>query len=228
MATAIIFEDSLTVPACERLEAFQQWTRSDAFPGHGRIDWIGGRIEVDMSPENLFTHGTLKTELAAKVYGVIREGDRGEVFVDRTRVTCRSADLSAEPDVMVVTHAAVDSGRVTYGPGSGQSRSFVEIQGGPDLIIEIVSDASVQKDTRRLPPAYHAAGVRELWLVDARSQPPVFQVLRHGEQAYEPNLPDTDGWMISPVLERQIRLTVHATARGTPRYDLQIRSLPQA
>ena len=50
IATAIVFEDFLTVPACEGLGEFRQWTRSDGFPARGRIDWIAGQIEIDMSP----------------------------------------------------------------------------------------------------------------------------------------------------------------------------------
>lgn len=223
MATAIIFEDALTVRACEGLGEFRRWTRSSDFPDRGRIDWIAGRIEVDMSPENLFTHGTLKTELAAKIYGVIRDTDRGEVFVDRTRVVCPAADLSVEPDVLVVTHATIDAGRAAFVPASGQAGAFVEIEGGPDLVVEIVSDASVSKDTRRLPPAYHAAGVTELWIVDARTQPLMFQVLRRGPQEYDAVEPQADGWVESAVLKRQVRLVVHATPRGTPRYDLEVR-----
>ena len=63
MATAVVFEDSLTIPACAALGAFRAWTRSGSFPERGRIDWVHGRIEVDMSPENLFSHGTLKLSL---------------------------------------------------------------------------------------------------------------------------------------------------------------------
>ncbi len=232
MATAIIFEDSLTVPVCAGLDAFRDWTRSVDFPDLGRIDWIEGRIEVDMSPENLFTHGTLKTELAAKIYSLIREGDRGEVFIDRARVVCPTADLSVEPDVVVVTHAAIDAGRVRFVPASGKpvspacsaASSFVEIEGGPDLVVEIVSDASVHKDTRRLPPAYYAAGVRELWIVDARGQAPEFRVLHRGPQGFEPLPLNAGGWTESTILERHVRLTVHQTPRGIPRYELQVRS----
>lgn len=223
MATAIIFEDSLTVPACEGLGEFRKWTRSDDFPDRGRIDWIEGRIEIDMSPENLFTHGTLKTEMAAKIYGVIREADRGHVFVDRTRVVCSAANLSVEPDVVVVTHAALDAGRVSFVPAIAQASSFVEIEGGPDLVVEIVSDASVHKDTRRLPPAYYAAGVTELWIVDARDRPPMFRIFRRSHEDFAALQPQADGWVESAVLGRQVRLIVHDTPRGTPRYDLEIR-----
>ncbi len=223
MATAIIFEDALTIPSCDGLGEFRVWTRSTGFPEKGRIDWLGGRIEVDMSPENLFTHGTLKTELAARIYGVIREANRGEVFVDRTRVVCPAADLSVEPDVVVVTHASIDAGRVAFVPASSDSGSFVEIEGGPDLVVEIVSNASVHKDTRRLPPAYHAAGVRELWIVDVRTESPVFRVLRRGRRGYEDVPVTADGWRESDVLEREVRLVIQQTPRGTPRYDLKTR-----
>ena len=45
-------------------------------------------------------------------------------------------------------------------------------------MIEIVSDSSVAKDTRRLPAAYHKAGVGEFWLVDARGPETSFTIHR--------------------------------------------------
>jgi hypothetical protein len=115
-------------------------------------------------------------------------------FIDRARVVCPTADLSIDPDVGVVTQAAIDAGGLHFVPAGGKpvspagspASSFVEIEGGPDLVVEIVSDASVHKDTRRLPPAYYAAGVRELWIVDARGQAPEFRVLHRGPQGFEP------------------------------------------
>lgn len=44
---------------------FRAWTRSDRFPERGRIDWLDGVVEVDMAPEDLFTHGTVKVAVAA-------------------------------------------------------------------------------------------------------------------------------------------------------------------
>jgi Uma2 family endonuclease len=43
---------------------------------------------------------------------------------------------------------------------------YIDVEGPPDLIVEIVSDTSVAKDTRRLPEAYFRAGVAEFWLAD--------------------------------------------------------------
>lgn len=45
-------------------------------------------------------------------------------------------------------------GRVTFVPkAGGDPGRFVEVEGGPDLVVLIVGDSSVKKDTRRLPGA---------------------------------------------------------------------------
>ena len=47
----------------------------------------------------------------------------------------------------------------------------------------IARDLSVQKDTRRLPSAHHAAGVLKLWLVDTRRRLVVCRPQREGDKA---------------------------------------------
>ena len=49
----------------------------------GRIDYMQGLIEVDMSPEDLQNHGELKTELVTCIRMAVR--GRGQVFSDRSR-----------------------------------------------------------------------------------------------------------------------------------------------
>jgi Uma2 family endonuclease len=97
----------------------------------------------------------------------------------------------------------------------------VEVEGPPDLIVEIVSDSSAAKDTERLPAAYWRAGVREFWLADARGATLVFQIHRPGPSAYEPVEPDADGYQYSPVLAHRLRLTRNRNARGRWTYDLE-------
>ena len=64
MAATVMFEEQVEVPLnLQSLEDFRRWALSSAFPERGRIDFLAGRIEVDMSPEDLFTHGTLKGEI---------------------------------------------------------------------------------------------------------------------------------------------------------------------
>src|SRR5256885_8764701 len=48
---------------------------------------------------------------------------------------------------------------------------YLELEGTPDMVLEVVSESSVQKDTKRLRQLYWQAGIREYWLVDARREP---------------------------------------------------------
>jgi hypothetical protein len=67
MSCAILIEEQLRIPAINSLVDFRQWLRADDFPEKGRIDYIDGQIEVNMSPEDVFLHGSVKTEIA---YGI--------------------------------------------------------------------------------------------------------------------------------------------------------------
>jgi hypothetical protein len=61
--TSVIFEERIEVPLTMRsLADFRLWALSDDFPETGRIDFIAGKIEVDMAPEEFFCHGGVKTE----------------------------------------------------------------------------------------------------------------------------------------------------------------------
>jgi len=131
------------------LGSFRAWTRSDDFPERGRIDWIGGRLEVDMSPEDLFTHGTPRSAIAARLVDLIQEPEKGFVFIDRARFVCPEADLSVEPDVLVLLVETLESGKARLLPkASRRAGRFVEIEGSADLVVECVSDCSAAKERR--------------------------------------------------------------------------------
>jgi Uma2 family endonuclease len=225
MANAIIFEEQLEIPlSLQTLAAFRVWAATEAFPERGRIDYLAGRIEVDMSPEDLHTHGKLKTEMVGVLWQRVKERQLGELYTDRARVTCPTVGLSTEPDVVLVTDESLDLGRVKLvSRASGGPDRYVELEGPPDLIVEIVSDASVTKDTQRLPAAYHAAGVAEFWLVDARGADLFFQIHRRGQTVYEPAPADPDGYQYSTVLSAWYRLDRSRNQRGRIDYDLLTR-----
>ena len=113
MTASILFEDELRIPyGIDSLATFRQWAFSDAFPDAGRIDYVDRSIEVDSSPDNLFYHSAPKTELGAVIRFRLKATRVGHVFIDNTRVSCPDIDLSVEPDVVVVSHTAIESGRV--------------------------------------------------------------------------------------------------------------------
>jgi Uma2 family endonuclease len=222
---AVIIEESLRIPAdALTFEGFRNWAHSPEFPDTGRVDYLAGDVEVDMSPEDLHTHGIVKVAITAGLHVLVTARELGEVFADSTRITSPLARLSAEPDVVVVLWESLQAGRVRYLPAAGKGPDrFTEIEGAPDVVVEVVSDSSVRKDTERLPPRYAQAGIPELWIVDTRGRDVRFdlQFLQGGE--YVSRGPDAEGWMLSDRLGVLIRLARRKTPLSTWRYLLEHR-----
>jgi len=224
MASVALLENEVEIPAgINNLTEFRRWAHSDDFPEFGRIDYIRGRIEVDMSPEDLFTHGTLKVKVIEVLNGIVEDDDFGILFSDRSRVSNEAADLSAEPDVVIVSHEAVDEGRVRWVPKATQEEGrYIEIEGSPDVVIEIVSDSSQAKDNQRLPQAYFDAGVLEYWLMDARGKELQFVIYHRGGDQFVPVEPDADGWLNSSTLNHSFLLDRRRHQRGYWLYKLLV------
>jgi Uma2 family endonuclease len=163
--------------------------------------------------------------IASALHTLVADSDQGEVFVDRARVVSRFPPLSVEPDAVVVLWDSLRSGRVRYVPSSKkQPDRCTEIEGAPDVIIGVVSDGSVRKDTQRLPPLYARAGIPELWLVDTRKEPLRFDIHLLQEGRYVRVEPDAEGWSRSERLSRSFRLTRRKTPVGTWGYRLEWRA----
>ncbi len=228
MTATVLFEEQIEVPlGIQSLADFRRWAVSDQFPEAGRIDFVGGRIEVDMSPEDLYCHGALKVELIRVLSQHVKTGQLGDLFTDRTRVSAPRANLSVEPDIVFVAVDSLETGRVRLVPkASGGPGRYVELEGGPDLVVEIVSDTSVRKDTERLPAAYFQAGVREFWLADARAEPIVFRIHHRGRTAFQPVDVDRDGYQRSAVFSMLFRLDARRDDRGHWAFDLVVQPSP--
>jgi len=207
--------EAVRIPAgVHNLDEFRRWCQEPEFPERGRIDYLQGDVEVDMSAEDLFTHGTPKAAIAARLHAMVVEDGRGTVFIDCTRVVSPAARLSVEPDVVVVLRESVAAGRVRPVPSSPpRAGRFVELEGAPDLVVEILSDSSASKDRLRLPELYARAGVAELWLVDARGETAALEIrMLRPAGGYSRVAPDGDGpdaWTPSPLLGCRFRLRRH-------------------
>ncbi len=222
MATTLVIEEQIEIPMnLHSLVDFRRWATSDAFPERGRIDYLGGRIEVDMSPEDLFCHSSLKGEIYSSLHPLVKSRDLGYLFIDRARVSSVEADLSAEPDIVLVSHDALATGRVRLiAKAGGEADRYIELEGAPDLIVEVVSDSSVGKDTKRLPKKYFEAGVTEYWLADARREPLVFRIHERGPSGYQAVEPDAEGFQASTLFGCRFRLESRRDAHGHQVFDL--------
>ena len=225
MASCLLLEHDIELPLDVRdLRGFRRWGLSEEFPESGRIDFIQGNIEIDMSPENAFSHGNPKIKLIQALSLIVEKNDLGYLFSDRLRCSSVSADLSVEPDIIFVSHDALDSGRVKLiEQAGGNEDDFIELEGPPDLVIEIVSKSSLAKDTKRLPPAYFKAGVREFGLIDARRDVLRFVIHGRGPRRFVPQSCDARGFQRSMLLKRKFRLDRERDRRGRWRYDLQVK-----
>ncbi|MFV2067130.1 MAG: Uma2 family endonuclease [Pirellulales bacterium] len=222
MARSIIFEERVEIPMDVRtLADFRRWALSDDFPKTGRIAFVARSIGVDMSPEEIFCHGTLKVEIIRVLSQRLKRRGDGHLVTDSTRVSCPQTDLSVEPDIVFLSNETLARDRARLvAKSTGELGRYIEVEGPPDLIAEIVSDSSVAKDTRRLPAAYALAGVREYWLIDARVVPIVFQIHHLSERAYQPAIPDTNGFQQSIVFAAGFRLDGTRDTQGIWHFDL--------
>jgi Uma2 family endonuclease len=179
---SVTIDDRITVPGAALDHAgYRAWVTSRSYPDGVRTTYIEGEVLVEMSPESIETHNKVKTALTAALELYVRERDLGEVFADGVLVTNEPAGLSAEPDLTFVAWSGFEAGRVRLERRAGSDADFVEITGSPDLVVEIVSDSSVTKDTRHLREVYGRAHVLEYWLIDARGPDITFEILSAGE-----------------------------------------------
>jgi Uma2 family endonuclease len=217
----VVFEGELEIPPIHNLEEFREWARSESFPERGRIDYIDGLIEVvDMAPEALGSHGSHKVEIVSVIHQRLKSRRLGKVFVDRTRLSNPRTGLSVEPDVLFVSYASIQSGRVKLVPLRSHPYEYIEVEGEADLVVEIVSHSSVSKDRIQLPKEYFAAGVREYWLVDGRGDELEFEIFRRGRSAFVRTKQDAKGFAPSKVLERSFRFVRNRDEYGFWEYEL--------
>jgi len=175
-----------------------------------------------MTPEDYYSHGGLKVEVVRVLGDIVKAGDLGDLRSDRTRISTTEADLSAEPDLIFVSFDSLASGRARLvAKVTEEADRYVEVEGAADLVVEIVSDRSVTKDTVRLPVAYWRAGVLEYWLMDARGEELLFRIHRRGPSGYLPASVDAEGFQYSGVLQRWLRLTRRRDRHGGWAFDLE-------
>jgi len=211
-----------TIPAwVGDLASFRAWARSDGFPTEGRFAFLNGLLWADVTIEHLFTHNRVKTRVTSALDLLVADDDLGYFFSDRALLSHPGPGLSTEPDAFFVSYESVEAGRVRWVEGA--TEGHVEVEGSPDLTVEVVSSGSVEKDTVVLPGLYFAAGVREYWLIDARDERPTFELFRRGRRAFAATRLQAGGWRKSGVLGRSFRL-VHGTDRlRRPTFTLEVR-----
>jgi Uma2 family endonuclease len=215
---AIEFEDKVTVTS---LATFREWAKSDAYPERGQFSYLAGSLYVDLSMEKFIPHNQVKGEFAVVLGQLVKTAEMGYYVHDNMLYTNVGADLSTEPDGAFLSYDTMREGRAWL--NGGALGDDVELEGVLDMVLEVVSDSSVRKDTVRLHDLYWRAGIPEYWLVDARGAAPQFTIFKHGPEGYTRTRPQKGGWLKSDVFGRSFRLTQNTDLLGHPRCNLAVR-----
>jgi Uma2 family endonuclease len=216
----IVINGSACLPLITHLDAFLAWRESEQCPQRGRFAWLAGTFWVDLMTEQLYSHNQLKAALAAVLYSWAVASGKGRFFADGVDFANTQANVATVPDGVYVSHASFDAGQVREIPNR-QGDGVIRLEGTPDMVLEVVSDSSEEKDEVRLPVLYHAAGIGEFWRVNARHELR-FAILRRTEAGYQP-CPTPDGWQRSAVFEADFALSQSTDRRGQPIYTLEHR-----
>jgi Uma2 family endonuclease len=219
----VIFKDEsvLHIPnGISDLAAFRRWAHSDQFPEKGRICYLDGEVWVDMSPEQVFSHILVKTEFAAVLSTLAKKNSAGTYFSDGLLLTNSAANLTCKPDGTFISNRSFKDKSVHF--VAAKSKGYLELEGTPDMVLEVVSASSVEKDTEILRELYWRAEILEYWLVDARSEILEFDIFRRTTDGYVAARKQL-GWVKSRVFGGSFRFTCGMDDFGNPTYTLSIR-----
>ena len=109
--------------------------------------------ELYMTPAPLTRHQQISVRLSQLLMNYLDTHPIGQVFAAPTDVLLSDNDV-VEPDLLLVLHDG--AARITE----------KNVQGPPDLVIEILSPGTAARDLDLKRKRYEHFGVREYWLVD--------------------------------------------------------------
>lgn len=135
-------------PAPQRM-TFEEYLRLPE--EKGRCEFVAGWVLREPSPGS--GHQAVVMNLAVLLWGYCRRTRKGVAFVAPFDVVL-SRDLVVQPDLLYV--AAERTAIITER----------NVQGPPDLVVEVVSPFSRRKDRLLRLEQYVRHGVREVWLAD--------------------------------------------------------------
>jgi Uma2 family endonuclease len=221
MPTVIVEDVHVEIPPwVTDLQAFRRWTDQADFPETGKIWWLGGAVWADMSKEQAYTHIRVKGEIFLVLNGIVKANDLGQLFPDGLLLTNEEAGISGNPDATFISHESLAEGRVVM--IEGQTAGWTEAQGSPDMVLEVLSDSSEEKDLIILREDYFAAGIREYWLADARKSPPSLNILRRNSKGFVVTRRQ-GGWVKSAVVGKSFRLVEGKDRSGFPVHTLEVK-----
>src|SRR5919108_509547 len=121
-----------------------------------RYSIVDGELIMDGAPTP--DHQTVVLELSLKLAPFVREHRLGRVFVAPLDIVIRRDPLrTRQPDLMFISNAR----RNIIG--------MQVIEGGPDLVVEILSPSNTHQELHEKLHDYQTIGVREAWVISPQA-----------------------------------------------------------
>ena len=128
--------------------------------------------EMILAPSPTARHQNIAAQIFVALNHFVNEHRLGRVWFAPLDVVLSNYDV-AQPDILYVSNAR--SGIITE----------ANIQGGPDLVVEILSPATAEYDRGYKKLLYGRHGVREYWMVDPDAE--TVEVLTAGDEGLAPS-----------------------------------------
>ena len=126
----------------------------DLAPESRKVEWVDGFMVTYMPP--LIPHQLIVGFLDRLLGAYVALLDLGVVIISPAEVKLWPDGPAREPDLLFVSN-----------DNMGQL-STERFEGGPDLVVEVISRSSAAIDRVEKFREYERAGVREYWLIDLR------------------------------------------------------------
>jgi len=137
-------------------------------PDDVRYELIEG--DLIMTPAPNIEHQTILGELGYQIMKFVKENNLGRVFYAPCDVYLDQENV-LEPDILFVSKERLNI--------IGKKN----IQGAPDLVVEIVSESNAYRDGIQKKRLYAGFGVREYWLVVPGEK--MIEVYNLGKKGYQ-------------------------------------------
>ena len=124
--------------------------------------------ELVMAPTPLTDHQMVVMELGSQLHTFVKDRGLGAVLSAPTDVVLSDTDV-VQPDILFVSQAR------------RHIRTRENIQGAPDLVVEILSPATAERDRIVKSALYAQHGVQEYWIVDPDARTITVFLLNEGE-----------------------------------------------
>jgi Uma2 family endonuclease len=162
-------------------EEFLKWAGEDTY-----AEWVDGEVILLMPPKS--AHQELVLFLAYLLQTVSWLTGDAKVFLAPFEVFLPSRPSSREPDIIVIGRERL------------QNLSAERFTGGPDLVVEVISEDSVHRDRVEKFLEYEREGVREYWLIDSRPRHRGLSVFVLEQGSFVPLEESDEGWFESRAL----------------------------